>query len=352
MRLLMMETAKKITTERMVSNMSTHLIVYGHGAGDPGAVGDGTNERDFNRQTFHPYLKIWADKLKNNKVVFWDITGSKDLYQDTAKGWGIYGMTSSQYASISEFHLDAASATATGGHGIIYKTYSPDNFDLNVVKPIKDFIGWWGSVQNTQGINRRDNLLNCNVAAQRGINYRLIELCFITNPNDMKKLRANLDQMAKTMIESITGEKLDGNTSITKPPVTGGNTSVDGASIPVKTDANRSTAHLDEFRVNGNNLYTRGWHIGNYKYQYLIIIDANTNKEITRRLAKGVNRPDVNAMYKTSGDVGFSENFDLAQFKGRTVYLWARCTNNPKGEGDKSGWSDIDFKQWPISVPK
>lgn len=196
--------------------MSTHLFVYGHGAGDPGAVGDGTNERDFNRKVMHPYFKKWADKLKNNKIIFWDVSGNKDLFQDTAKGWGIYSMSNKQYASITEFHLDAASASATGGHGIIYKTYSPDTEDKNVVLPIRDYIGWWGSVKNTQGINRRDNLLNCNVAAQRSINYRLIEQAFITNKNDMVNLRKNIDVFAKSIVEAVTGEKIGsgGNVSM------------------------------------------------------------------------------------------------------------------------------------------
>lgn len=188
--------------------MATHLIVYGHGAGDPGAVGNGANERDFNRKVLHPHIKKWTDKSKDS-FVFFDTTGNKDLYQDTAKGWGIYGMTNKQYQSITEIHEDAASSTATGGHNIIYKSFNADKNDLALAQIIKNIVGWWGSVQNTQGISKRDNLLNLNVAAQRDINYRLIELGFITNKKDMDKIKANLDKYAKGIVEGITGEKLE-----------------------------------------------------------------------------------------------------------------------------------------------
>lgn len=187
--------------------MAIYLIVYGHGAGDPGAGGDGTNERDFTRKILHPFVKKWADRSKHT-FVFYDISGNKDLYQDTARGWGLYNMTSKQYDSVTEIHLDAASSSATGGHVIINSKYNPDKYDLALAQIINKIVGWWGSVKNKRGVNGRNNLLNCNVAARRGINYRLMELGFITNKTDMSKIRNNLDAYAKGIVEGITGETL------------------------------------------------------------------------------------------------------------------------------------------------
>ena len=187
--------------------MATHLIVYGHGAGDPGAVGNGTNERDFNRKTLHPYLKKWADKSKDS-FAFYDTTGNKDMFQDTAKGWGMYSIGKNQYASVTEIHEDAASASATGGHVIVSSSFKAGSDDLNLANVIKKIVNWWGGVSKTNGISYRSNLLNLNVAAQRGINYRLMELGFITNKTDMDKIKNNLDQYAKGIIEGITGEIL------------------------------------------------------------------------------------------------------------------------------------------------
>lgn len=192
--------------------MATHLIVYGHGAGDPGAVGNGENERDFNRKKLHIYLKKWADKSKDS-FAFFDTSGSRDMFQETANGWGMYSIKSSQYKSVTEIHEDAASASATGGHVIVSSSFSADKEDLNLAQAIKKIVGWWGGVSNSKGISYRNNLLNLNVAAQRGITYRLMELGFITSKRDMDTIKRDLDKYAKEIIENITGETLGESTS-------------------------------------------------------------------------------------------------------------------------------------------
>lgn len=187
--------------------MANHLIIYGHGAGDPGAVGNGTNERDFNRKKLHPYMKKWADKSKDS-FVFFDTTGNRDMFQETANGWGMYSISPSYYKTISEYHEDAANPSATGGHVIISSSFKADSVDLKTAQLIKNIVGWWGGVSNSKGISYRSNLLNLNVAAQRGLNYRLTEIGFITSSRDMSIINKELDQLAKGFIESITGEKL------------------------------------------------------------------------------------------------------------------------------------------------
>lgn len=203
--------------------MANHLIIYGHGAGDPGAVGNGTNERDFNRKKLHPFMKKWADKSKDS-FVFFDTTGNRDMFQETANGWGMYSISPSYYTTISEYHEDAAGSSATGGHVIVSSSFKADNTDLSMANLIKRVVGLWGGVSNTNGISYRSNLLNLNVAAQRGINYRLTEIGFITSSRDMAIINKELDQLAKGFIESITGEKLgEVKPSVPKPnPVTQG----------------------------------------------------------------------------------------------------------------------------------
>lgn len=184
--------------------MAKHLIVCGHGQSDPGALGCGTNERDFTRNKLKPLIEKWAKQLKSNTIEFYNT--SLDMFQQTAAGRGSYGING--YASVTEFHLDAAGSTATGGHVIIAKGYNPGSDDLAIANVIKKYVGWWAGVKNTQGCNGRDNLLNLNIFAQRGINYRLVELGFIPNPSDMQKINDNLDSIAKEMVEAITGETI------------------------------------------------------------------------------------------------------------------------------------------------
>ena len=49
-------------------------------------------------------------------------------------------------------------------------------------------------------IDGRTNLLNVNRAAKMGYNYRLLECCFISNAEDIKKFNANIDELAKKIL--------------------------------------------------------------------------------------------------------------------------------------------------------
>lgn len=272
--------------------MAIHLFVYGHGAGDPGALGFGTNERDFNRIKLHSYILKWAKQLKNNTIEFYDVSGNKDLYQDTANGWGLYSINPKKYASVTEFHEDAASPQATGGHIIINYQFNPDNQDLALALPIRDIIGWWGSVKNTKGINKRDNLLNCNVAAQRGITYRLAELAFITSNRDMTILNKELDQMAKRIVEAVTGEKL-GNSS------GNGNSSTSKTHTVVKGDtlysiSKKYNTTVDNLKI-WNNLKNSNIIVGQ-------VLQVERSTQILHVVVKGDTLWSISKKYKTTVD--------------------------------------------------
>lgn len=190
--------------------MAKHLVVCGHGAGDPGAGGNGINERDFTRNELKPRMEAWAQKLKNNTISFYPV--GQNLFQDTQRGGGAYSVPLDT-ASVTEIHLDSSSnPSATGGHVIVKSGLSADSHDLALAKVISDYVGWWGSVKPSQGISYRDNLLNCNVFATRPpISYRLIETGFISNATDVANIKANLDAIAKGFVEAITGERVAGS---------------------------------------------------------------------------------------------------------------------------------------------
>ena len=183
--------------------MAEHLVVRGHGAGDPGAGGNGITEAGWIQNPLVVAMQKYAKLLKKNKVTFYD--SSKNMYVETQKGWGAYSV-SKNVASVTELHLDSASSTATGGHAIIYNGFNPDKYDLSLAQVINKHIGWWGSVKNTKGINKRNDLLNLNVLAQRGISYRLLELGFISSKRDTDILKKSYDTVAKELIQAITGE--------------------------------------------------------------------------------------------------------------------------------------------------
>lgn len=59
-----------------------------------------------------------------------------------------------------------------------------------------------------RGIKKRSDLFNVNQAAAHGINYRLVEVCFIDNDDDLNTFRQNIDSISKGLVEAITGQKI------------------------------------------------------------------------------------------------------------------------------------------------
>ncbi|MBO1300381.1 MULTISPECIES: N-acetylmuramoyl-L-alanine amidase [unclassified Enterococcus] len=184
-----------------------HLFVMGHGAGDPGATHNGINERDFTRNELMPYLQKWTSRLKRNRITYYDTNA--DMFQDSRRLQGAYTISNS-FSSVTEFHLDAgAIGISTGGHVIAHRNgNSLTTQNYAIANVIRTNVGLWGSVQNTGGINLRSDLLNMNVLHSRGIPYRLAELGFITNTRDVENIRRNMDQIAKGIVEGVTGERL------------------------------------------------------------------------------------------------------------------------------------------------
>ena len=73
------------------------MIVAGHGYSDPGAVGNGTNERDFIRKTSHTSCCELFTTIRPRSSLYGGTKQSQDMYQDTAYGQNVgnrsdYGM--------------------------------------------------------------------------------------------------------------------------------------------------------------------------------------------------------------------------------------------------------------------
>lgn len=198
--------------------MAKYLVVCGHGQGDPGAGGNGISERDWTRNPLAVAIDKYRKKLKSNTIDIYD--KSKDMFQQTKQGWGAYSVSTS-YSSVTELHLDASSSSSSsGGHVIIRAGYQPDMRDLALANVVHNMVGWHPAYRSARGISYRNDLLNLNVFARRGISYRLIELGFITSKKDTDKLKANYDLLGKQLVEAITGEKIsESSTSPSTPTI-------------------------------------------------------------------------------------------------------------------------------------
>ena len=176
----------------------TRLIVLGHGkskagAYDPGANGNGTTEAEWLRGDFLTSLKKYVKQAGG--IDFYEANMFADRTASTITG----------YTDVTELHLDAATSSASGGHVIVKNGFSPDVTDEAIRDVVKKNFGLVPYTQSTSGFSYREDLLNLNVFATRGISYRLVELCFITNSKDMNYFKVNYDKVARELIEAITG---------------------------------------------------------------------------------------------------------------------------------------------------
>lgn len=179
--------------------MAKVFVICGHGAGDPGATSGGYTEAE--------RVRALAKRIKyfgGNQVSVGDT--SRNWYADNGIG---RGQVPKGYAVI-ELHMDSASASARGGHVIIKSGFSADDYD----KALANFISSMFPGRSKSIVERSD-LANVNRAASMGINYRLLECCFISNPDDLQKFNTEMDKLAKGILAAFG---LGGDVVVTPEP--------------------------------------------------------------------------------------------------------------------------------------
>lgn len=189
--------------------MATILHIAGHGRNrngsfDPGASG-------YIKQGEHKYYaEAFFDKLKKYEpkghAVFYHTAYNVYDYGDIVALARKYGKN----VIVIEWHFDAASAAATGGHVIVHSSFAPDKVDLGIRDAIKDMVGVRYNHKGHTGISGRNNLANVNRAANAGINYRLVELGFGTSSKDSSVMLNQMDQFAERVTEGIFNVRIDG----------------------------------------------------------------------------------------------------------------------------------------------
>lgn len=167
----------------------TLYLISGHGAGDPGAGGNGYHEADM--------VRTISSRLKA-------LGGSQVVELDKSINWYASGRVNADLKRqvgdnpVLEIHLDYSSSSAKGGHVIIKEGAKADAYDTKLANFLKSFFPGRSSV-----IVGRSNLANVNRAYANSINYRLMECCFITNSEDMKKLVSRMDEFCRGVLAAF-----------------------------------------------------------------------------------------------------------------------------------------------------
>ena len=166
--------------------MAKVFVICGHGAGDPGACAGGLREAELVREL--------ASRMRA-------LGGADVEVGDTSVNWYASdciskGRCPSGVPAI-ELHMDSAAASAKGGHVEIKKGFEPDVID----RSLGEFItSMFPGRADAGGIRRRSDLANLNRAGRMGVNYRLLECCFISNAADRQKFVDRMDDLARGIL--------------------------------------------------------------------------------------------------------------------------------------------------------
>ena len=161
------------------------FVIPGHGAGDSGAVGNGYKEAE--------RVRALATKVKEyggDNVILSDF--NLNSYRSNIIG----KCQVPNDCLILELHIDSSKNTkARGGHVIINANFKADEYDDALATMISTMFP--GRAKTIVG---RTDLANVRRAAEKGYNYRLLECCFISNTEDIKKFNAEMDKLAKEIL--------------------------------------------------------------------------------------------------------------------------------------------------------
>lgn len=136
------------------------------------------------------------------------------------------------------------------------------------------------------------------------------------------------------------------STPVSPKPSVDPTTAGGGYSILQDSKFPQNKAHLDRFGPVGSKLVVEGWHTTVSNHEFIIIIDRVKNKELARKEVKPIARPDVKKAFGLSTDqVGFKTEFDLDSFKGHSVIVLMRATNDSKGN-TAGGFQDFTETRW------
>lgn len=166
--------------------MAKLYVIAGHGDGDPGAVGNGYREADQVRK-----LAKRIVELGNGQVDHYPY--DQNCYADN----GLSRINPG--CPVIECHMDSGVSSARGGHVIISsRSGGVDRYDEALASLMREIFPGRSNL-----IVERGDLQNPNVAASRGINYRLVEFGFISNATDANIFNTRIDDIARGVLKAF-----------------------------------------------------------------------------------------------------------------------------------------------------
>ena len=172
------------------------LLIFGHGAGDPGACACGYKEAELVREM--------APSLKNILSRYAEVTvfdTSKNMYKYLKAG---NSFNFGAYDYVFELHFNASvgdikgNGKTTGTEILVHTSETGTSVEQAIVNNIAA-LGF-----KNRGVKKRSDLLNMNTCKKKqGVSYALLETCFIDDLDDMKLYHAKKDLVINAIASGI-----------------------------------------------------------------------------------------------------------------------------------------------------
>ena len=184
------------------------FLLRGHGNGDPGACANGYTEENLTQIIVDRVVEL----LKGKDVKVFTNSKTQNNYVTNCLVDHTFN-----YKFGYTIHLNSASATATGTEIFVPINEQYVNTESKMCKEIANTLGI-----PTRGIKSRDYnseathlrlekdgrkgtdyYKEIRQSWQNGISHSIIELCFISNPNDVKQLLNNKEKVCRIIANNI-----------------------------------------------------------------------------------------------------------------------------------------------------
>ena len=182
------------------------LLIAGHGANDPGACSSYGIESDEARKVVARLVELF----KNYKDISVDVYPTdRNCYSDVTTSRVQVNMANYDY--VFEIHFNSATASARGTEVWV----TPTESSIAVEKRIVDNLS---SVGFTNRGVKKEYFAVISFAKNKGVSSALVEVCFISNQNDMNLYRNKFEQVCNAMVSGIAdGFGLQKNPGVKNP---------------------------------------------------------------------------------------------------------------------------------------
>lgn len=167
------------------------LLIAGHGGNDPGACSSYGIERDETRIVVNKLINEFKG-YKNLSVDVYPM--NRNAYSDVKNG--TVQVNFANYDYVIEVHFNSASVSAKGVEVWVTKRESSISVEQRIVNNVAK-IGL-----SNRGVKKEDFAVIYNVKS-KGTSASLIEICFISNKEDMDLYRKNIDKICEGIVSGV-----------------------------------------------------------------------------------------------------------------------------------------------------